>query len=679
MTARLHYWYLTHPRWGRPALLLAAPQGLAIAAVCAAPQASASTNASVLDWTGLNDSYGVPIGDYYLAIASVRDQITQAGPGVNWNPQTWLQWSMHALEAMAYSLTAANVLTAEAGLFIGIVAVALWVMKITVSTYWLTVIGEIARAISGAVIQVTTQIGLLVLAVPIGVFAGVATIKRGEAGRGATMILIALTLPALSVTLFADPAGEMYGPNGLLAFGRRVGFSVAEAGTHNGSLAGPGGADVDALTASLITHTVREPLQLWNFGHVVDHVGGCGAAWSAAVRSGTGDAPIKAMAACGDRGAVVYAQHLDSNNIWVGAVFVLAAVLLGFFMVVSGWAVLKVSVMAIWTTVIVLPTLWVGAVPGAAQRRALDVVWQFFRHGVEVMVYIVYVSAIGLAVERIVASPLPAELGGNNPFAHVLMMGAVSIAAYMLLRHIRADLSGQPRGRGLFGRGADVALGLGMHAAVGGAGSAALAGAKGLGSRLGGGRTPWEKLDKAADNAADVHGGPQPGVDPVPNAPDPSADTPSGGPDSGAAPTSVAGDAPHGRGAGAGAASGSGQAGPASAQLTDSVGVSGVAPIIDQVIGSSAGGRRQPAPRGPSRQAVQADPETALRPPESGPLSVSEVGEPAQVAPITDSGVGAGEPLPPEPPPEDAPPAPEDGGPAPSQPTSVDPIVDDTP
>ena len=292
------------------------------------------------------------------------------------------------------------------------------------------------------------------------------------------MILIALTLPALSVAVFADPAGEMYGPNGLLAFGRRVGFSVAEAGTHNGSLAGPGGADVDALTASLITHTVREPLQLWNFGHVVDHVGGCGAAWSAAVRSGTGDAPIKAMAACGDRAAVAYAQHLDGNNIWVGAVFVLAALLLGFFMVVSGWAVLKVSVKAIWTTVIVLPTLWVGAIPGAPQRRALDVVWQFFRHGVEVMVYIVYVSAIGLAVERIVASPLPAELGGNNPFAHVLMMGAVSIAAYMLLRHIRADLSGQPRGRGLFGRGADVALGLGMHAAVGGAGSAALAGAQ---------------------------------------------------------------------------------------------------------------------------------------------------------------------------------------------------------
>ena len=98
-------------------------------------------------------------------------------------------------------------------------ALALWLFKITVSTYWLTVIGEIARAMAGAVIQVTTAAGLLLLAVPIGVFAGVVTVKRGEVGRGWTMIGIALTMPAASIAVFADPAGLMYGPNGLLAFG----------------------------------------------------------------------------------------------------------------------------------------------------------------------------------------------------------------------------------------------------------------------------------------------------------------------------------------------------------------------------------------------------------------------------------------------------------------------------
>src|SRR5258707_3955002 len=254
--AALRYWWLGHRWLHRPARVLAAVQVLSAVAMCAAPRAVAASNSLVLDWTGLRDSYGVPIGNYYLAIASVRDQIAADAPDVDWNPDTWTAWLNHALGSALASLAAANILTAEAGLFIGIVALALWLLKVTVSTYWLTVIGEIARAVAGAVIQVTTAAGLLLLAVPIGVFAGVVTVKRGEVGRGWTMIGIALTMPAASIAVFADPAGMMFGPDGLLAFGRRVGFSVAAAAAGSGALAG-GTGEVDSLTASLITHTVR--------------------------------------------------------------------------------------------------------------------------------------------------------------------------------------------------------------------------------------------------------------------------------------------------------------------------------------------------------------------------------------------------------------------------------------
>ena len=288
----------------------------------AAPRAAASTNAAVLNWTGLTDSYGVPIGDYCLALASVPEQITQAGPGIGWDPASWAQWSLHAMAVVAANLTTAHILTAEAGCFIGVIAVALWVMKTTVSAYWLAVVGEVARAIAGGVVHATAALGVLLAVIPIGVFAGVLAVRRGEAGRGTTMILSALGMPALSVALFADPAGEMYGPHGLLAFGRRVGFSVAQAARPGGALPGTGmGGQVQSLTASLITHTVREPLQLWNFGHVVDHVAGCGPAWSAAVRSAVSDAPIRAMGRCGDRSALAYAaasgrhQHLGRGGV----------------------------------------------------------------------------------------------------------------------------------------------------------------------------------------------------------------------------------------------------------------------------------------------------------------------------------------------------------------------------
>jgi hypothetical protein len=154
------------------------------------------------------------------------------------------------------------------------------------------------------------------------------------------------------------------------------------------------------------------------------------------------------------------------------------------------------------------------------------VVWQFFRHGIEVLVYVVFVSVIGLAIERLVARPLPAQLGGDHPFAHVLMMGACCLAAVALLRHVRRDFDDRPQ-RGMLGRSADVALGMGMQAAVGGVGGAAAAGVKGLRSRWGReSRPPWEQLESTVgpDNAA--HGEPRRGFDPVP------------GPSSGGAPES---------------------------------------------------------------------------------------------------------------------------------------------
>jgi hypothetical protein len=653
--ARLHGWLRRHPRCGKPSAVLAGVWALALVAVAAAPQACAATNATVLNWTGLTDSDGVPIGDYFLAIASIPERISQTGPGLGWDPGSWASWSLHAMAVIATDLTTAHLMTAEAGLFIGVIAVALWIMKITVSTYWLAVVGELARAITGGVLQVTTGLGLLLVVIPVGVFAGVLTVRRGEAGRGATMILTALAVPGLSVALFADPAGEMYGPHGLLAFGRRVGFSVAQAARPGGALPGAGlTGQVDSLTGSLITHTVREPLQLWNFGHVVDRVGGCGPAWSAAVRSGVSDAPIRAMGRCGDRAARTYAEHLDGTNIWVGAVFVAAALLLGCFMAASGWAVLKVSVQAIWTTAILLPALWLGAIPGGPRARAVAVVWQFFRHGVEVTVHIVLVSVIGLAVEGIVSRPLPAQLGGTNPFAHVLMMGAVCYAAFVLLRHVKAELSGRARGRGLLGRSADVLVGAGIRAGVGGVGAVARGGLRGLraGARSRG-QTPWEQIDAAASDPAAVLGAPRPGFEPVPSGLGGGMDT---------APVIAETD---------GGAGGSGPASTAHASgrlpSTEPGDASGMVPIQDRRHGRSVPGRRAAAS---SSEPFDDANVSALF-----DTGADTTAQPAAVDPITHAATGGRDeqlPLPPEPPPLDDEPPPDHEGPSPA---TVDPIT----
>ncbi|WP_431241045.1 hypothetical protein ACQ86B_28505 (plasmid) [Mycolicibacterium aichiense] len=520
MVARLHYWLLTHPHVARPVTVMGLLQVLSCWAVGAAPDAAASSNAVVLNWTGLHDTYGVPVGDMYLSLANLRDQLTQTGPDASMvDPTTWWSWMMHGVAVMFDNLTAANILTAEISLFVGIVTVALWVFRLTVSTYWLTVLGELARAITTAVVGVVSRWGLVAITVPVGVFLGVLAIRRGEHGRGATMILLAIFMPALAVSVFSDPAGLMYGPNGLLQFGRRMAFSTAQAATHGGAIADGGfTGQIDTLTSSLITHVVREPLEVFNFGHVVDNVGGCAAMVSAAWKQGATDGPITALARCGDTAAVHYAQHLDGTNVVGGAILVVTTFLFGWFMVSSGASVFMVSVKAIYTTAKLLPTVFAGGIDGAAREHAKSTVWKYFKHPIEAMVFITFVSVIGLAIERVISRPLPAELGGANPFAHIVVMGGASLVALYLLRHIRADLDGGHPGRGLLGRASDVALGLGMHAALGGAGTAALGGTHGLRGLLGRGKAPWEKLDEKAtsQDAQQILGPAQDGFDPVP-------------------------------------------------------------------------------------------------------------------------------------------------------------------
>jgi hypothetical protein len=341
---------------------------------------------------------------------------------------------------------------------------------------------------------------------------------------------------------------------------------------------------------------------------------------------------------------------------------VLAAVLFGWFMISSGASVFKVSLKAMYTTAKLLPSVFAGGISGAAQEHAKATVWRFFKHPIEVMVFVTFVSVMGLAIERLISRPLPAELGGNNPFAHVLIMGGASMAALYLLRHIRADLDGQHPGRGLLGRASDVAMGLAMHAGMRGAGSAALGGLRGLHGK---GKTPWEQLDEqsSSTNPEDVLGQPQDGFSPVPAA----AQSDDG--DSAQAPPVPETSAPA-------AAAG---AHPAVAAAT-------AGGEIQQLIAKAGAGldprrRPQPQPRGRATGQTNGPGQAVLDP---NWAATAEPGAIAEVAPNAGwdnapplSAYGdhtfTDVPLPPAPPPEDptGPPPPEDEPPA----SSVAPIT----
>jgi hypothetical protein len=163
--------------------------------------------------------------------------------------------------------------------------------------------------------------------------------------------------------------------------------------------------------------------------------------------------------------------------------------------------------------------------------------------------------------------------------------------------------------------------------------------------RAGRGAAPWEQLDRAADNAAQVHGGPQPGVDPVPNGPgEPGAESGGATADSAASAASDVGpiveQLAFGRASTAASQSGGGRQPQHSAEPAASSG--DAAALNDSAASSTAAGREQPA----------------------------------QVAPITDWTPALGDPLQAEPAPEDSPPPSEDDRPGPAQPMSVEPTAE---
>lgn len=92
MTDRLAYWF-AHPHIRRVSVVIAMVHGLAVWAVCAAPTAAASAGEALLGWTGLRDSYGVPMSAYFVSLVSTPEATLNNGQDVSvLDPTTWVKW-----------------------------------------------------------------------------------------------------------------------------------------------------------------------------------------------------------------------------------------------------------------------------------------------------------------------------------------------------------------------------------------------------------------------------------------------------------------------------------------------------------------------------------------------------------------------------------------------------------
>jgi hypothetical protein len=451
---RCGYELAIHPRLRRILLIWAVTHTLALWALAAAPRATAATMGAALNWTGITDSYGVPVGAYFLSTVDTMEALTEGGPDVSVvDPGSWMRWGAHAITTGLTHETVASWVQAQASVYILLLAGVLWLLKFAMSSTWLYWLATWFKPILEALRQLLVDLHVFPICLALGIgVGGFHILWHGRRGHGTSIILSAFAIGMIGLWLTRDPLGELTGNDGLLNQARTLGFSVAQAATNNGPIA-TGGAtgQLSHLTGVLADALLRAPLQLWNFGTTVDSIGSCGHDWSAAIMSGVRDAPAHAMQSCGAPQALHYAQTIDGSVFALGIGFCLLGLVFAVFVLYITYSYIMVCGAALLNAVMAIFAVGPAMIHGAPRRRARRRLEQFFRHAFLVFVYVLYTCIAAMLILKTVApGGLASQVGMTSPVAMLVLVAlwsAVATGVFWYLKreilhdHTREDLT----------------------------------------------------------------------------------------------------------------------------------------------------------------------------------------------------------------------------------------------
>jgi hypothetical protein len=274
-----------------------------------------------LSWMQIRDSYGVPLANYTFA--------TDHGGVLN--PGSTILWAILGFLFIGY---------------IAIVTTAIWLIGNALSFQWLNMFGS---ALTGVADRLTGQIAtpmLLVTAATIGAFCVAWFWLRGYHAKAVLQIVTMLGVAVLGPVFLAEPLGDVLSSDGLLAKGRDLGISVA-AGLNGNSNPNPNQL-VTTMQGNLADNFARRPVQVWNFGHVIDEEPACRSVWSAGMTAGDDDRVRKGMQSCGDSAAYAKAQNPSMGQVGTGLMLLICGGILLVFAVVLGIRVIKAALDTIY-------------------------------------------------------------------------------------------------------------------------------------------------------------------------------------------------------------------------------------------------------------------------------------------------------------------------------------------
>ncbi|MCH9736840.1 MAG: hypothetical protein K0U78_20190 [Actinomycetia bacterium] len=454
MTAVYSAWLYSHPRIRRSWILAQMLWGATLLALLTAPRASAGGFANAVSWTGITDTTGQPLGSYFIGTVSTLEAMRHQGSEASaFKPSTWVPALTDRFQiAVTYSQLS-TLLGVLCGVLVGMTALAIWFIKFALGSLWLTWLAALAAPVMVGISHFVDQWNLMWAALLICLFVGAMLCYWRGFGTGLGVMFGGFGVLFLIWLFLRDPLQEMAGDNGMLAVGRNLGFQISLGVGNNGSLA-PGSTldgQIDKLGQWMATVLVRHPLQIANFGQVIDQMPGCAAAWNNALNAGSvlnldnpaagpASGPVTAMKACGNTAAVAHAQQLSGET--VGLMLFINAIVFVLLMLLCyiGAEVIRIGFKTFWNLLVIIPAAAVAVAPGPQRQYAKRTVIKLIVHGIEMLFATAGFGIVLVIMSRITTNSIPG-LSLDSPIQKMLVMLLIGGGAVLGFRALMRGFS----------------------------------------------------------------------------------------------------------------------------------------------------------------------------------------------------------------------------------------------
>jgi hypothetical protein len=450
LDARLAVWLYARPRLQRAFKGCCALWFGALWAAAAAPHAAAwadpplpNAQIGAMAWTGLQDTYGVPISFYRVStVGPLEAAMAAAGQQLQglslFNPESWVKALVACGSMGTKNILASGLLDIECAILIVVAGLGIWFLQFTLSASWLQWLATVAEPFVGTLQAMVNHYLVMSFALLACIlYGGYIYLAKGRSHG--------LGIMALVYWLFMDPTQEMLGPHGVMSIGQQLGFVVAEGAINNGALT-PGnvGDGIAALTSLLCTALLRDQIQMVNYGTVVDNFPGCASLWSAAIMGGQQDGPAYAMESC-DPAALAHAQQLGMGS--VGLLFMVLFVMFwitvtllwaGFHVVLNGFK-------GFWRLLVLVVALPISVAPGAPRRFGKSQAVMAVRDGLELFSSITGLAVIAIMDGSVLAGGPPGSSGAmSNPLGREFLLLLITVAGAVGLHRMYQQLCDGP-------------------------------------------------------------------------------------------------------------------------------------------------------------------------------------------------------------------------------------------